>query len=296
MPSRLATSIVVLALASGPSLSAQTKPTVEQLLERMASYLANYELLLSSVVADERFEQRVVFTRAYRNGQPVLSDERRRIESEIGFLRLPGGVDWLGFREVQKINGKLLREKPRSLSDLLDSAKDTLNQARAIADASAEHNMGVPRSTNVPTAPLEIIHPRNYKAHQFTLRGDDTIKRTRVMVLGFNETRRPPLVQGVGGQELVSRGRIWLEPDSGTIWRVEWIYAPAIGSPMSLKVEFARDDKLNMMVPVEMREEFPSMGGLNSRGDGVAYYSNYRKFGTGARIVQQPFEFAEGRR
>ena len=102
--------------------------------------------------------------------------------------------------------------------------------ARAIADASAEHNLGVPRSTNVPTAALEIIHPRNYAAHQFTLRGDDTVRRTKVAVLGFNETRRPPLVQALGGQELISRGRIWLEPDCGTIWRVEWIYAPAIGS------------------------------------------------------------------
>ncbi len=278
----LATAALITVCVSG-----QTKPGVGQLLERMASYLANYELLLSSVVADETFNQRVVFTRAYRNGQPVLSDERRRIESEIGFLRLPGGVDWLGFREVQKINGKALRDKPRSLAELIGSAKDTLNQARAIADASAEHNMGVPRSTNVPTAALEIIHPRNYQAHEWAVRGDDSIRRTRVMVLGFNETRRPPLVQGIGGQELVSRGRVWLEPDTGTIWRVEWIYAPAIGSPMSLRVEFAKDAALNMMVPVEMREEFPSMGGLNSRGDGVAHYTNYRKFGTGARIVQQ---------
>jgi hypothetical protein len=284
---RLISGFVGFALAA-TSLSGQTKPTVEQLLDRMASYLANYELLLSSVVADETFSQRVVFTRAYRNGQPVMSDERRRIESEIGFLRLPGGVDWLGFREVQKINGKPLRDKPRGLAELLDSAKDALNQARAIADASAEHNMGVPRSTNVPTAALEIIHPRNYAAHKWTIRGDDTIRRTKVAVLGFNETRRPPLVQGVGGQELVSRGRVWLEPDSGTIWRVEWIYAPDIGSPMSLKVEFAKNDALNMMVPIEMREEFPSMGGLNSRGDGVAFYTNYRRFGTGARIVQHP--------
>jgi hypothetical protein len=294
MPSRLATSIVTLAVVATASLSAQPKPTVEQLLDRMAGYLASYELLLSSVVADERFEQRVVFTRAYKNGQPMMSDERRRIESEVGFLRLPGGVDWLGFREVQRINGKPLREKQRSLAELIDTTKDALKQARAIADASAEHNMGVPRSTNVPTAPLEIIHPRNYSAHQFRLRGDDTVRRTKVVVLGFNETRRPPLVQALGGQELISRGRIWLEPESGTIWRVEWIYAPAIGSPMSLRVDFAKNDELGMMVPIEMHEQFPSFGGLNSRGDGVAYYTNFRRFGTGARIIQQPFDSVQG--
>jgi hypothetical protein len=47
------------------------------------------------------------------------------------------------------------------------------------------------------------------------------------------------------------------------------------------------NDTLQILVPVEMREEFPSMGGLNSRGDGVALYSNFRRFGTGARIVPQ---------
>jgi hypothetical protein len=52
-------------------------------------------------------------------------------------------------------------------------------------------------------------------------------------------------------------------------------------------VDFAMNDALAMMVPIEMREEFPSFGGLNSRGDGVAFYTNFRRFGTGARIIPQ---------
>ena len=45
------------------SVSAQA-PTLDTLLERMAAYLVGYEQQLSSVVADETFSQRVVFTRA----------------------------------------------------------------------------------------------------------------------------------------------------------------------------------------------------------------------------------------
>ena len=278
--------LIVAAFLSG-SVSAQPRPTVEQLLDRMASYLADYEQQLSSVVADEMFSQRVVYTRAYKNGQPVTADDRRKIESEVAFIRLPGGADWLGFRDVRKINGKAINENQLNLADVLASSKDVIAQARTIAIASAEHNLGVARTTNVPTAALEIIHPRNYKAHAFSLKGDDTVRKTRVAVLGFNETRRPPLVNS-GGQELVSRGRIWLDPRSGAIWRVEWIYAPPIGSPASLRVDFDMNTALGMMVPVEMHEEFPAMGGLNSRGDGVAFYTNFRRFGTGARIVPQP--------
>jgi hypothetical protein len=42
-----------------------------------------------------------------------------------------------------------------------------------------------------------------------------------------------------------------------------------------------------MMVPSEMLEEFPSLYGANARGAGKAVYSNYRRFGTGARLVPQ---------
>ena len=281
--------IAVVMLLSAP-LVAQPAPPVQQLLDRMAAYLEKYELELSSVVADERFQQRVVYTRAYKGGLPVTDDERRRLDSEIGFLRLPGGLDWLGFRDVRKINGKDVAASEKRIAEALASTPDVMKQARAIADASAQHNLGVPRTTNVPTAALEIIHPRNYTAHRFELRGNDTVRKTKVAVLAFTETRRPPLVSAYGGQELISSGRIWIEPASGTIWRVEWTYAPAIGAPSSLRVEFAKDAMLGIMVPIEMHENFSVIGGLNARGDGVAFYTNFRRFGTGARIVPQPGE------
>ena len=221
-------------------------------------------------MADERFEQRVVYTCVYQGGLPKTDDERRRLESKIRFIRLPGGVDWLGFRDVRKINGRELTRRKSSVADVLASNADVMSQARAIAEASAEHNLGVPRSTNVPTAALDIIHPRNYAAHQFDLRGGETIGRTETLIVGFTETRRPPLVSDPGGQELVSRGRIWVEPVSGAIWRVEWIYAPAVGLPSSLRVDFVRNDALGMLVPSEMREAFTSFGGLYARGSGVA--------------------------
>jgi hypothetical protein len=284
-PVRASVAVVVLTTTS---ISAQANPTLPQLLERMSAYLLSYEQQLSSVVADERFEQRLVYTRSYRQGQPVLGEDRKRLESEVGFLRLPGGVEWLGFRDVRRVNDRAVAEKHQRIAELLASTPNVMVQARAIADASASHNLGMPRTTNVPTAALEMIHPRNHAAYEFSVRGTDSVRRTSVAVIGFTETRRPPIVRSLGGQELVSRGRIWIEPQSGTIWRVEWIYAPPVGSPFSLRVDFARNEALGMMVPVEMREEFPTFGGLNSRGDGVAVYTNFRRFGTGARIVPQP--------
>lgn len=295
------TAVVVLVTAVyviQPEISAQSKPSLEQLLDRMAAYLTDYETQLSSVVADERFTQRVVYTRAYTDGVPEIGrmpsesdlrtdNEQRRLESEIGFIRLPGGSVWLGFRDVRRINGREVARRAQSVSDVLASDTDVMTKARAIAEASAAHNLGTPRTTNVPTAALEIIHPRNFAAHRFEMRGEDTVRRTRVAVIGFTEVRRPPLVTNLAGKELVSRGRIWVEPSTGAVWRVEWIYAPAVGVPSSLRVEFDTHDKLGMLVPLEMREEFRSFGGIEARGNGVAQYSNFRRFGTGARIVPQ---------
>ena len=272
-------------LAAPPAV--QSKPELQQLLDRMAAYLTDYETQLSSVVADERFTQRVVYTRAHTDGLPQTDDEGRRLESEVGFIRLPGGFAWLGFRDVRRINGREVERRALSVSDVLASDKDVVTKARAIAEASAAHNLGTPRTTNVQTAPLEIIHPRNFTAHRFELGGHETVRRTRVAAIGFTEIRRPPLVTNPAGQALVSRGRIWVDPSSGAIWRVEWIYATATGAPSSLRVEFGMDERLGLLVPQEMREEFRSFGGLDARGDGVARYSNFRRFGTGARIVPQ---------
>lgn len=65
--------LVVFSLSA--SISAQSKPSVAQLLDRMREDLVECETALSSVVADERFEQRVVYTRAYQGGLPKTDDE-----------------------------------------------------------------------------------------------------------------------------------------------------------------------------------------------------------------------------
>ena len=78
-----------------PAISAQSKPSLEQLLDRMGAYLIEYETHLSSVVADERFEQSIFGGR----GRSIAL-----LESEVAFYRLPGGAEWLGFRDVKRVN------------------------------------------------------------------------------------------------------------------------------------------------------------------------------------------------
>ena len=48
-------------------------------------------------------------------------------------------------------------------------------------------------------------------------------------------------------------------------------------------VDFRPDEKLGLLVPYEMKEEF--FAGRFREGTGTAKYSNYRQFRTAARIV-----------
>ena len=265
-------------LAAQPA--GQSTPSLEQLLDRMGAYLVEYETHLSSVVADERFEQHIYGGR----GRTAAL-----LESEVAFYRLPGGAEWLGFREVKRLNWKAVRTSGPAIADVLNSAAGDVTKAQAIAKESAKHNLGLPRTINVPTAPLDIIHPMHRQFLHCELQGEETIRGTRTMKIAFIETARPTRVREPSGQNLVSSGRVWVEPLSGTVWRVEWIYqaerrpnnAPP---PPRLRVEFDRHEELGIMVPTIMTEVFSVIVG---RGEGRASYTKFRRFGTSARIVPQ---------
>ena len=282
---RAATIAVVLLTTS--SLSAQPNIRLTSILNRMGEYLVEYESQLSSVVADESFSQRVDYPRGTNSFRSVA----RRLESEVGFIRLPGGAEWLGFRDVRKVDNRAVKTKGASVSDVLVSGKDVGTQARAIAMASAHHHLGLARTVNVPTAPLDVIHPRHFDAVEFTIDEPDTIRGRKMVVLRFLETGRPTLVREPPGLNLVSSGRVWVDEQTGVVWRIDWTYqaekrAPRAGPPPRLHVDFAPNADLGIMVPTVMTETF-AVPASASRGEGRATYKNFRRFGTSARIVPQ---------
>ncbi|MGH9218573.1 MAG: hypothetical protein ACRD1W_04695, partial [Vicinamibacterales bacterium] len=102
--SRPCSALVAAAFLTSSSISAQSPPTLDQLLDRMGAYLTEYESQLSSVVADERFEQNIYALGATSRLQGAT------LESEVAFIRLPGGAEWLGFRDVRRVNAKPVKD------------------------------------------------------------------------------------------------------------------------------------------------------------------------------------------
>ena len=164
-----------------------------------------------------------------------------------------------------------------------------LERARAMLEESAHHNLGLPRTTNLPNLPLEFLHPRNRQRFVARADGQETVRGIRTARVVFDERMTPTIIvnRDTGG-DVPSVVRAWIDPRDGRLMRAEvntFASANAKRSESSIRVEFAENKALGLLVPTEMRETFPA--GQPLRGSSVAAYTNFRRFTTSARIVPQ---------
>jgi hypothetical protein len=291
---RTATAMLVVIAVSG--LQAQPTPEIETLVERLGAYLVEYEPQLSTVIAQERYRQSE--TRPLEGRDSLESGigriNTRTLESEVGFLRLPGNLEWYGVRRVLRVNGKPVDSGSPSLLDALQSsAGDRDALIKEIVRASSAYNLGASRTINMPTVPLELLHPRNRSRFSFRLAGTATISGRSTRELRFQEESTPSLVQDISGRSLRAAGSAWIEPAGGRLWRVALRFEmlrQSVGNVRAaandLRVDFAHDATLDLMVPREMREDLEARGG--GRVQGRATYSQFRRFTTSARIIPPP--------
>lgn len=137
-----------------------------------------YEPALGEFVAEEEFRQHLrpvegVNGESTRGRRTVTT---RRLVSDIGFLRLPGGLAWLAQRSVRSIDGRPVGPDIARLDDAFVSAGNAIfARARAISDGNARFNLGYPRSLNVPTLPLELLSRRHATAFVTSIEGEDRV-------------------------------------------------------------------------------------------------------------------------
>ena len=260
------------------TLTAAQSAGLDTVLERLDAYLDLYETELSAVVADEELIQETDGRLNRRMNQ--------RLQSEIAFLRLPGGLEWMGFRRVRSINGKPLTGN-KTLAELLaTTSADALQQASILVDESAKYNLGNPRTTNMPNLPLELLSRKYRHRYEVSHKGRSTMHGRAADEIELLEIGEEPIVYNEGRQ-MKTRVRAWIDSQSGALWRAEVeMRVPGDNrNPAWLRVDFAVDKALQIMVPVTMRERFNSIA---DTGTSVATYTNFRRFQTSARIVPQP--------
>lgn len=267
--------IVIAGVAALLAVSARAQPAtdVPAVVSRLHAYLDAYEPLLSALVADEVFEQRHQF-------RPKFA-RLRRLESEMGFLRLPGGGPWLAQRSVRAIDGAATGGVAALDAMLALSGDDRFVRARAIAEGNARYNLGYPRTMNVPTLPLELLARRHASRVSVSVEGPARGADTATVVVREPEPGYVVLHDSGRFNRTTVRARI--RARDGAVLRADvTVYAPGTGtSPHRIRVDFRADAALGMLVPDRLEERYIGDG----EGRGTAVYRSYRRFQTSGRVV-----------
>jgi hypothetical protein len=262
------------------------EPRLKDVLTRLNRYLTTYESELTTLVAEEHYEQSM---------QPAdrgLAASRRTLTSEFGFLRLPGRPEWLGLRDTFAVDGQPVPDHQRGRLDrLLTEGSNPRDLARRIVDENARYNLGgLARTINVPMLALDLLGQRNRGRLSFQKRGEEQLDGRTVWAVTFDERQRPTLVKTPDGRDRPARGSALIDPADGSVLQTHLEFDDGRGgaSPATaITVLYRREATLGLFVPYEMRELYRSRttAGTLEEIDAVARYTNFRQFHTSARIV-----------
>lgn len=213
-PARVLAAVVVVASVA-PMFGHTIQPAdVATLLAKLDAYLTDYETKVSALVANEVQTQRI-------EGLNHALLQVRRFSSEMAFLRLPSDREGLGHRRIHTVDGR--RVGPVSATSLVrlfgQGAREAVLAAAEIVEESARFNLGLQRSVNVPTLPLELAHPRR-RAYRVSAKGDVTLGGRQRHLLELVEPESGSIVHYGVGRYFSTSVRLWVDAD-GAVHRGE---------------------------------------------------------------------------
>jgi hypothetical protein len=235
------------ATPEAPSESSSYSP---ELPGRTAAYVSRFVEGIANVVAQEDF------------------DLRRGVRSDFLLVRYPGSdQQLLAYRDVYQVGGTVLYGREERLSDLfVKPLSDIRERVRQIVSDGEEH---VPSTLN-PLYALSFLQGQYQSRFRMTVTDAKAPWPDGVKVVTFVEAVRPTLLRWgfLGDFDLPTRGKAWIEEATGRVFQTELEIGSGPGRAI-VSTTFKLDDRLQVMVPAEMRTRNPS---------GVAVYSNFRRF------------------
>jgi hypothetical protein len=196
-------------------------------------------------------------------------------------VRLPGEPEALGVRDIVEVDGAPIPVDPTRLVDLLHRVDGgSWAAARRILDEGARHNLvSGSRNFNLPTVVLFFLHPERRPRFAWTRRGAPA---DAVWEIEFRERVRPTVIRGGGGEQVYSRGRVWVEAATGVVRRTA-LRVKLERIEYTLEATFGLVPEVQLTVPVALEDRYSAPDGAVV---GSASYSQYRRFQTGARLIR----------
>lgn len=280
-------------VASPVGLASQRSEAVASLdaiLERTAWYLDYFIDQFENVVAEENYVQDAssllpsyspVVGRGGVIATPSAGDvsraRHRDLRSDFLLVKAPDTSALVAFRDVLDVDGVPVRDRQQRLARLfLQASPDAMTQATRIGDEGARYNLGNMRSTlGNPVLALGVAQLSYQSRFKFTLGKEDRNVGPGLWVVSYQETASPAMIRGEAGRDLFAHGRLWIDPITGRVMKTELrVEQPAVRA--QVVTTFRVDERFNIAVPSEMREEYSLATG--SKITTVAAYGRFRRF------------------
>lgn len=210
------TLVWVLAISTIVSADQKNGPALDEVMARVAAYVASYGEKAAVVVATENYRQFVSVS--FSSWSAGTGGEARPRDLVAEFAIVRAGDGWTGYRDVLEFDGRPVQDRrDRLVSLLTDTAGDASELVR-IANENARFNVGpIIRNFNVPTAALFFFTPKDLGRFTFTHKGTPKVDGIPTWEITFKETQRPALIRTRGGADVPIEGTLWVKPDDGVV-------------------------------------------------------------------------------
>jgi len=284
-------------VALTPGMRATNSPSLDELLARAGTYVQQFEHDFDLVIGEEDYRQaesfdsdRTVDPNDLLAERPYRVARRLDVRAEMLFLWLAQDRSWIAVRNPLKVGGQPVADSKDRLERVLkDDSAGQLMRLRQVARESLRYNLGLYRDNSNPALALQFLDPEFQPRFVFTVAGRERANGVDAVRLTFTERQFPTVMQS-DGEDLFSTGSLWIATDDAVVVRtlLTW-QVPAgrgrAGSNGSVLVDYRRDPKLAMWVPVKMEEQLRQVGGRNDALHCTATYSRFRRFDTSVRVV-----------
>lgn len=273
---------LVVAMCGLAAPSAQG-PSLDEVLGRAATYVADYQKRLQGVVAEELYRQNMMSPA--RGGRGRFNREGRELRSDMLLVKLPDEDYWIQFRDVFEVDRKPVRDRDQRLYKLfVDARPDARQQAETLQHESSRYNLGpLLRTINVPMMALYTFDRNIHAGVEYKYGNAGNTRRfaglapaDAVVLVEFRETSKETLIKGEKGREIPAHGRAWIDRTDGRILQTELI-AQDTSIRARITVSYKRQDGIPVLVPDEMRETY-DLQRTETRIDGRAKYDRFRQF------------------
>lgn len=258
--------VCALAVGSLPLPVSAAGPDLQTLLDMASAYELKFIHDFENVVAEEVYVQEMSTPR-----------RKRTIKSDYLFVKYPDVSGLMALRDPFEVDGKPVRDATsadRMMKLFTSPVPNAILRARALAEEGGRYNLLDIGTLNNPVLTMAMLQSEYRQRFRWNLAGIEKSLGPTIRTVRFEEFRVPSILKMGANQDMLSRGLMWVDEQTGRVVRTR-LQAGPFRVPPEIVTTFRHDDELGIDVPAEMKDWYPDRQGEIK---GVATYGRFRRF------------------